>query len=171
MSDDYKFNWPSQPVKENRFWPRFQVAVNSFMCDKTPDFSRFRCADFRTHLVSVSATQTHDLTKTGNNFRADTGTIYLPRWLGQHLADAEELTVPRTWNSNSADSQARQNRHLKHDFAINAQIAHVWHSTWNLAQKHEFNAAQQSHLRTLLRKMRKLRTLLKQTLRTMCALI
>ena len=29
------------------------------------------------------------------------GTIYLPRWLGQHLTDAEELTAPRTWNSNS----------------------------------------------------------------------
>ena len=53
------------------------------------------------------------------------GTRYLRRRLGQHLADAEELTAPRTWNSNSADSQARQNRHLEHDFAINAQIAHV----------------------------------------------
>lgn len=53
------------------------------------------------------------------------GTIYLPRQLGQQLADAEELTAPRTWNNNSADSHARQNRHLEHDFAINAQIAHV----------------------------------------------
>lgn len=52
------------------------------------------------------------------------GTRYLRRRLGQHLADAKELTAPRTWNNNSADSQARQNRHLEHDFAINAQIAH-----------------------------------------------
>ena len=29
------------------------------------------------------------------------GTKYLPRRLGQHLADAKELTAPRTWNSNS----------------------------------------------------------------------
>ena len=29
------------------------------------------------------------------------GTIYLPRWLGQHLTDAGALTAPRTWNSNS----------------------------------------------------------------------
>jgi hypothetical protein len=53
------------------------------------------------------------------------GTRYLRRRLGQHLADAKELTAPKTWNNNSADSQVRQNRHLEHDFAINAQIAHV----------------------------------------------
>ncbi len=47
-----------------------------------------------------------------------------------------------------------------------SQIAHVWHSTWKLAQKHGISAAQQSHLRAQLRKMRNLRTLLKQTLRT-----
>ena len=53
------------------------------------------------------------------------GTIYLPRRLGQHLADAEELTAPRTWNSNSADSQARQNRHFGHDFALSGLVVHV----------------------------------------------
>ena len=53
------------------------------------------------------------------------GNIYLPRRLGQHLADAEELTAPRTWNNNSADSQARQNRHLEHDFALSVQFVHV----------------------------------------------
>ena len=49
-------------------------------------------------------------------------TIYLPRRLGQHLADAEALTAPRTWNSNSADSQARQKRHLEHNFALMLQL-------------------------------------------------
>lgn len=40
-----------------------------FLCDKTPYFSRFRCADFRTHLVNAMILRTNHLTAIENNYK------------------------------------------------------------------------------------------------------